>query len=374
MIWGGASSIRPSQYCSSAARGLSHTLSVASWSSWRAIWSLGTAATKKRVSNRLLVTEGMRGVHGPGEVVTTQKAIAPWSESVNNLRAAIVDTALQRVTAQQHARIRHLWLVSLASGAVVLATLASLALLHWRVVRPLARLGMAITRIAAGDRATPLTLRTGTREIADMVVAVETLRHAALIADATALRQRMAARQRLHTLREASGIVLAVEKPARQLEEEVARLSKGIESAIAMFETPASAPPSTLSTAASAVRLGLAEMRGAAADLDATIAAARIAQTDDDRPEAEIVARILAIRDHIDRREAAVRGFVQPSLVALRDAVSTGGEAAALRDLVREQFQRVEATVATVSSMRAEVARAAAIVRELPLDETPLAA
>ena len=278
------------------------------------------------------------------------------------------------MTAEQHARVHRLWLASLASGAVILATLASLALLHWRVVSPLARLGMAITRIAAGDRATPLAMRTGTREIAEMVTAVETLRHAALIADATAVRQRMAARQRLQILREALGIVLTVEEPAKALEQGVASLSAGIDTAISMVAGSEAPEPPTLGAAANALRLGLAEMRGAAADLDAIIAAARTAQGDDDRPEAEIVARILAVRDHVNRRDAAVRGFIQPSLAALRDAASMGGEGRAMRDLVSEQFLRVEATVAAVSSMCAQVARAAAIVRALPLDETPLAA
>ena len=321
-----------------------------------------------------LLQAGMATAHGKNEIVLAQRLIIPWSESVNALRAAIVDTALHRVTTEQHARVHRLWLASLASGAVILATLASLALLHWRVVSPLARLGMAITRIAAGDRATPLAMRTGTREIAEMVTAVETLRHAALIADATALRQRMAARQRLQILREALGIVLTVEEPAKALEQGVASLSAGIDAAISMVAGSEAPAPPTLGTAAYALRLGLAEMRGAAADLDAIIAAARTAQGDDDHPEAEIVARILAVRDHVDRRDAAVRGFIQPSLAALRDAASMGGDGRAMRDLVSEQFLRVEATVAAVSSMCAQVARAAAIVRALPLDETPLAA
>lgn len=156
----------------------------------------------------------------------------------------------------------------------------------------------------------------------------------------------------------------------------MASLSAGIDAAISLVAWSAAPAPPTLGTAANALRRGLAEMRGAAADLDAIAIAiaARTAQGDDDRPEAEIVARILAVRDHVNRRDAAVRGFIQPSLPALRDAASMGGEGRAMRDLVSEQFLRVEATVAAVSSMCAQVARAAAIVRALPLDETPLAA
>ena len=89
----------------------------------------------------------------------------------------------------------------------------------------------------------------------------------------------------------------------------------------------------------------------------------------EDGPEAEFVAHILAVRAQVDRREVAVRGFVLPSLVALRDASATSDEASgpALRDLVSDQFARVEETVAMISSMLATTTRALAIVRNLPL-------
>lgn len=207
-----------------------------------------------------------------------------------------------------------------------------------------------------------------------MVTAVETLREAALVADATALRHRLAARQRLEMLREALGIARTVEGPARALERGVASLSEGIDATIALITTPTTAPPPTLRLAATAVRAGLAEIRELAAELDAAFAAA--AETED-RPEAEFVAHILAVRAQVDRREAAVRGFVLPSLVALRDAAATGGEVSgpALRDLVGDQFARIEETVAVISAMLATMTRASAIVRDLPLEEVaPLAA
>ena len=62
MIWGGARSMRPSRYCSSAVRGATHTLSVVSSLSCRAVWPAGARATKNRVSNRRELTVGDRGV------------------------------------------------------------------------------------------------------------------------------------------------------------------------------------------------------------------------------------------------------------------------------------------------------------------------
>ena len=304
-----------------------------------------------------------------------QRIIMPWNERASALSVAIVDEAMERVTQAQDVRARRLIGVMTAVVAVIIAILASLALLRWKVVGPLAQLGLAITRIAAGDRGTALLLKCGTREIEEMVTAVETLRQAALVADATASRRREAARQRLHALREALGIAQTVQEPARALDRGILRLSEGIEAAIVLATTPTSSPPPTLNTAANALRLGLAEMRGSAADLEVTIAAARAVQLDD-MPESEIVAHILAMQAHVDRRDAAVRGFIQPSLLALRDAASVDMDASrtALRDLITEQFQRIETTVAIVAAMRAAVSRSAAILRDLPLDSTPAAA
>jgi hypothetical protein len=303
-----------------------------------------------------------------------QRLLVPWGERINQLRASLMDATVARVAARQMLRERQFDLIMTGFGVVLVAVLESVVLLSQRVVGPLAQLGLAITRIAAGDRSTALTLPSGTREINEMVTAVETLREAALVADATALRHRLAARQRLEMLREALGIARTVEGPARALERGVASLSEGIDATIALITTPTTAPPPTLRLAATAVRAGLAEMRDSAAELDAALAAAAEME---DRPEAEFVAHILAVRAQVDRREAAVRGFVLPSLVALRDAAATGGEVSgpALRDLVGDQFARIEETVAMISSMLATMTRASAIVRDLPLDEVaPLAA
>ena len=307
-------------------------------------------------------------------VLLPQQLLVPWGMRIDKVRAVLMDATVARVTAKQTSREWQFDVVMTAFGVVMVAVLESVVLLMQRVIGPLAQLGTAITRIAAGDRSSALTLHSGTREINEMVTAVETLREAALVADATALRHRLAVRQRMEMLREALGIARTVEAPARALERGVASLSEGIDATIALITTPTSSPPPTLQVAAMAVRAGLAQMRDSAAELDATFAAA--AETED-RPEAEFVAQIVAVRAQVDRREAAVRGFVLPSLVALRDAAATAGEVTgpALRDLVSDQFARVEETVAVISSMLATVGRASTILRNLPLDEdAPMAA
>jgi hypothetical protein len=318
------------------------------------------------------LTEAAADVQDEIAPLLPQAVLIPWGERINALRTAIVHSTVERVTTRRDVRERQFDIVMTAFGLVMIAILESVFLLTQRVVAPIAQLGQAITRIAAGDRGISLVMHSGTREITEMVTAVETLRRAALVADAATMRQRVAARHRLMALRQALGIVQTVREPARALERGVASLSDGIDAAIALTTTPTSSPPPTLGLAATAVRVGLAEIRESAADLEATFAAASSAQTED-RPEAEFLAHILAVQAQVDQRDAAVRGFVQPSLLGLRDAASASG-GVMLRDLVSDQFQRIEATVATVASMRDATARAANIVRDLPFEETPLAA
>jgi hypothetical protein len=82
------------------------------------------------------------------------------------------------------------------------------------------------------------------------------------------------------------------------------------------------------------------------------------------------------VQAQVDRRDEVVRAFIKPSLVALRDASSASAAQATpvLRDLVSDQFQCVEATVAMLASMRDAVTRAMAIVRGLRLESGKIAA
>ena len=187
-----------------------------------------------------------------------QRILVPWGEHVNDLRMAIIDAIVTRVTRQEIVHGRTFDLVMTGFGLVLIAVLEAIFLLGRRVVLPITQLGVAIRRIAAGDRGTPLTMDRGASEITEMAAAVETLRHAALIADAASMRQRIAARQRLLLLREALGIARAVRGPALELEHDVARLSEGIDATIALVNATSATPPRSLDAAAQALRRGLA--------------------------------------------------------------------------------------------------------------------
>jgi hypothetical protein len=298
-----------------------------------------------------------------------------WAARVNDLRIAIIDEAAERAHHEQVLRTRRLDLALTAVGAVVLIILAALFVLQRRVVAPLAQLGFAITRIAGGDRREAFVVHSTTREIATMVTAVETLRQAALVADATATRQREAADRRRLVLREVLGILRVVYEPSHAVEGDVAKLSAGLDAAMALVGGRNKAPPPTLEAAALAVRTGLRGIHEAARDLDAAIVAAREAE-DNALPEAEIVKRILRVRGLIDRRDTLVRAFIQPCLRALRDLApeASDPEARSLHELISDQFELIEATVGAMAMMLSAVTKAATIVRELPVEAEPLAA
>ncbi len=80
-----------------------------------------------------------------------QRLLVPWGERINWVRAALW-TAVARVTTQQITRERQFDLIMAAFGVIMVAVMESVVLLSQRVVSPLAHLGVAITRIAAGDR------------------------------------------------------------------------------------------------------------------------------------------------------------------------------------------------------------------------------
>ncbi len=309
-------------------------------------------------------------------VLSPQQTLLPWGQRINVLRAAITDAVVNHVIAEQIVRDYRFDLAMTAFGVVIVAILEAAVLLSQRVVGPLAQLGAAITRIAAGDRGVPRRLQSGTREIAEMVTAVETLRRAALVADAAEQRHRTVALRRLEMLREALAIIQKVQEPARALERGVANLANGIDATIALISAATAAPSESLLVAAAAVRACLKELRASEGEPDAGSPALDQVQSEY-WAEADVKARILAVQAQVGRREAAVRGFVQPGLVALHEVAkaTTVAPAARVRDLVSDQFQRIEESVATVAAMLASVRRATAIVRSLPTeDEVPPAA
>ena len=220
----------------------------------------------------LMVEASTQGAQDGLPRTWSSRPLALWAARINEVRNAIIQETVNRVRIEQALRTERLRLVLTAIGAIGMIILAALLILQRRVVNPLAHLGFAITRIADGDRSQKLTIRSSTREIAVMVSAVETLRQAALVADAAALRQQEAAERRLRALREILGILQSVREPSHALETDVARLADAMGAIISVI---AGGLHPALDTAAAAVRGGLRAMREVVRELDAIIDEAR---------------------------------------------------------------------------------------------------
>ena len=154
------------------------------------------------------------------------------------------------LTKQQHIWIEIGWsVIPLILGLVMFFW--SMFLIFCRLSGQLATIGLAIRRIAAGDRATPVVMKAVTRDLQEMVVAIETLRQTALVADATVNRAREAEQRRLESLHQALDFVQATREPARELEHGIARLCDGIDAAIALVTPPDASPSAGVGVAAS---------------------------------------------------------------------------------------------------------------------------
>ncbi len=91
-------------------------------------------------------------------VLRPQIVFIPWADRIAELRAAIMDATVKQVVARESTRERRFDFGLAGFGLVAIAILEAVFMLRRRVVVPLARLGVAIRRIAAGDRSVKLTI------------------------------------------------------------------------------------------------------------------------------------------------------------------------------------------------------------------------
>jgi len=108
-----------------------------------------------------------------------------------DVRDRLFTLTREAMQANQAARLLRLEATAAAGGAVLLAVLAALLMLHRWIILPLAQLAAMVIRLAEGDRSVRLTKRRGSREIAELANAIEVLRVATIEADAAAARRRV---------------------------------------------------------------------------------------------------------------------------------------------------------------------------------------
>ena len=125
---------------------------------------------------------------------TPAQLLAEYEPSLNILvavRNRLFALTRQEMEADQASRLRWLETTVAVGGAVLLAVLAALLMLHRWIILPLAELAAMVIRLAEGDRSVRLTKRRGSREIAELANAIEVLRVATIEADAAAARRRV---------------------------------------------------------------------------------------------------------------------------------------------------------------------------------------
>jgi HAMP domain-containing protein len=146
--------------------------------------------TAQRVIDQMIST----GVSDGKFSLTQQEFIAhyvPGLAPLSAVRDSLFALTRQKMQANQAARLHWLEVTVALGGAVLLAVLAALLMLHRWIIRPLAELAAMIIRLAHGDRSVRWTARHGSQEIAELANAIEVLRVATIEADAAAARRRV---------------------------------------------------------------------------------------------------------------------------------------------------------------------------------------
>jgi hypothetical protein len=302
-----------------------------------------------------------------------------WSGSIVALWEGVLAEATFRVNEDQVARVQGLrWAVA-SIGAVFVAVVVTLLLLHHYVVVPVSRLGSSLLRIASGERTAELASMQGPREIKALADAVETLRRAALVADATESRDRLAAQQRASLLSQTLAIAQSVCDPAHLLTTIGERLVTHLSAAgLELADTDDGLSP-TVENVAQIVRDSTAVMRDTTDLADLAMNALHEVRLDGHLGAAqEVAVRLSALQAVVDERDAAVRRFSRPVLAALNElADSNRGDPDARHgadSLLMQPFQDVQDMVATIARMRDAMLRAHDALQKVATEETKAAA
>jgi len=173
----------------------------------------------------------------------------------------------QELQANQAARLHRLEATAAVGGAVLLAVLAALLMLHRWVIRPLAELAAMVIRLAEGDRSVHLIARHGSREIAELARAIEVLRVATIEADAAAARRRVELQRWTAQLRQVLDTIDLMHARATTITGVLPAL---LEQLGTLEQGDAAAPPE-LAEAIAATHAGIDVLRNAEGRLDAAL-------------------------------------------------------------------------------------------------------
>jgi hypothetical protein len=298
-----------------------------------------------------------------------------WSNTIIAVWEEVLREATARVDNDQEARlIRLCWTIG-AIAAVLACVVATLVTLHRYVVVPMTRLGGSMLRIASGERTEEQLSIRGPREVTALAAAVEIFRRAAVVADATETRERLAMRQRSDLVRQALEAARTMREPSQKIEETAVRLALDLDAAGAEIATTGIETSSHLASAALAVRAGFATMRDLTAADDHALEALDEVNTDGRLGASrELADHLEVLRTAADHRDTAVRSFLQPVIAALIELSVAEGRAHhsagdTIRGALDGPFGDVQEIVVMTARMHDAVTRATEASRQVANEE-----
>jgi methyl-accepting chemotaxis protein len=256
---------------------------------------------------------------GDGRFDLTHAAVVaeymPALSSLVAVRDRLIDLTRQRLETDQRTRLRGLEMTVAIGCIELLAVLAALATLHWRVIRPLSALAAMVIRLAQGDRSVRLPVRHGSREVAELARAIEVLRAATLAADAEAARRHTELQRWTDQLH----VVLAT---IDLLHDRTATMTDLLPTLLAQLDALAaqagtSAPG--LAEAIEATRAGIAVLRASSGRLDAALRRMHAVSDGADSRIEDLRGAMDEVADVVATIEASVNNLPRITLSAVRD-------------------------------------------------------
>lgn len=266
-----------------------------------------------------LINQTIATALGSGKLEMTQAGFdavfIPAAEFLVAVRDRLFDLTRQTMEADQTARLHRLAATAAVGGAVLLAVLAALLMLHRRVIRPLAELAAMIIRLAEGDRSVQFPARQGSREIAELANAIEVLRAATVEADAAAARRRVELKRWTAQLHQVLDTIDLMQARTATITDVLPAL---LEQLGTLGQDDAAAIPA-LAAAIAAARAGIAVLRSAEGQLDAALRRMHSVGGGEDTRIEELVAAMDEVARVVTAIQEAVNGVPHITLSAMRD-------------------------------------------------------
>lgn len=270
----------------------------------------------------------------------------PELTTLVDVRDQLFARTRQAMQADQAVRVRRLEATAAAGGAVLLAVLAALLMLHRWIIRPLAELAAMVVRLAEGDRAVHLAARRGSREVAELASAIEVLRVATIEADAAAARRRGELQRWTAQLRQVLDTLDLMHARATTITDVLPALLEQLGS----LEQGDAAPPG-LTRVIAATHAGIEVLRTAEGRLDTALQRMHAAGDGEDIRIDELTAAMDEVANVVTAIQQAVNGVPQMTLTAMRDLSARTGRPDPLRDRSEQAVQ--ERILAQVQEMAA---------------------